>query len=99
MRPISSICSGVRRASGLSISAVVLIGISLASELDDDAPLGRVDAGPDHLAVGPGDLSVAQVADLAGAQLPDARVADALAATVGQVEALVLARDEDRRGA
>src|SRR3954453_4117089 len=93
-RPSSSICSGVRRASGLSIS-VVLMGL-LFSELDDDAPLGGVDAGADHLALGAADLAVGQVADLALAELADARVADALATAVGQVEALLLAGDEDR---
>src|SRR3954447_6805084 len=94
-RPSSSICSAVSRASGLSMSLVLTAGP--LSELDDDAPFRRVDAGTDHLPFGAGDLSVAQVPDLALAQLADARVADALAAAVGQVEALVLAGDEDRR--
>src|SRR5947208_11764701 len=88
-RPSSSICSGVRRASGLSITAT-------PSQLDDDAPLRRVDAGADHLALGARDLAVAQVAQLALAELSDARVADALATAVGQVEALILTGDEDR---
>src|SRR3954469_19927550 len=88
-RPSSSSCSGVRRASGLSITAS-------PSELDDDAPLRRVDARADHLALRAGDLAIAQVADLTLAELSDARVADALAAAEGQVEALVLAGDEDR---
>src|SRR3954463_10545311 len=89
-RPSSSSCSSVRRARGLSITVA-------PSELDDDAPFRRVDAGADHLALRAGDLAVAQVADPALAELADARVADALATAEGQVEALVLAGDEDRR--
>src|SRR3954467_517977 len=69
------------------------------SELDDDAPLRRVDAGADHLALRAADLAVAQVADLALAELADARVADPLAAAERQVEALLLTGDEDRRRA
>src|SRR3954469_6689376 len=88
-RPSSSSCSSVRRASGLSITVA-------PSEFDDDAPLRRVDAGADHLALRAGHLAVAQVADLALAELADARVADPLAAAERQVEALVLAGDEDR---
>src|SRR3954452_25267013 len=92
-RPSCSICSALRRASGLSMS--VLLTAGPLSELDDDAPLRRVDAGADHLAVVAADLAVGQVADPALAELADARVADALATAVGQVEALVLAGDED----
>src|SRR5205085_11327592 len=44
----------------------------------------------------PADLAIGQVADPALAELADARVADALATAVGQVEALVLSGDEDR---
>src|SRR3954452_11933473 len=94
-RPSCSICSALRRASGLSMS--VLLTAGPLSELDDDAPFRRVDAGADHLTLRAGDLAVAQVADPALAELADARVADALAAAEGQVEALVLAGDEDRR--
>src|SRR3954469_25349454 len=88
-RPSSSSCSSVRRANGVSITAA-------PSELDDDAPLRRVDAGADHLALRAADLAVGQVADPALAELADARVADALTTAVGQVEALFLAGDEDR---
>src|SRR3954469_17225251 len=94
-RPSCSICSALRRASGLSVSGLLTGGA--LSELGDGAPLRRVDAGADHLPLRADDLAVAQVADLALAQLADARVADPLAAAVGQVEALVLAGDEDRR--
>src|SRR4051812_15873284 len=92
MRPSSSICSVLSLASGLSITAS-------SSQLYDDAPLRGVDAGADHLAVRAGDLAVAQIADLAGAELADARVADALAAAERQLEPLLLAGDEYRRGA
>src|SRR5204863_7180307 len=44
-------------------------------------------------------VAVAKIAQLPGNKLADARVADALAASVRQVEALLLARDEDGRGA
>src|SRR3954469_24808054 len=96
-RPSCSICSALRRASGLSMS--VLLTAGPLSELDDDAPLRRVDAGADHLPLRPRDLAVAQVADLALAELADAGVADALAAAERKIEALVLARDQDRRAA
>src|SRR3954465_14976727 len=94
-RPSSSICSALSRASGLSMSLVLTAGP--LSELDDDAPLRRVDAGTDHLPLCTHDLAVTQIADLALAQLADARVADPLAAAERKVEALVLAGDEDRR--
>src|SRR4051794_41261317 len=69
------------------------------SELDLDGALGGVDAGSDHLSALPGHLAGAQVADLAGLQLADAGVADALAASEGEAQAGVLAADEDRLAA
>src|SRR5438270_7298983 len=65
-------------------------------QLDFHRPLWGVDACPDVLALVPRDVAVAQVPDLARDQLPDAGVADALAAAVGQVEPGLLAGDEDR---
>src|SRR4051794_41663916 len=96
-RPSSSICSVLSRASGLSTSVVLMAGP--LSQLDDDAPFRRIDAGANHLALRAGHFPVSQVANLALAELADARVADALAAAEGQVEALLLAGDEDRLAA
>src|SRR4051812_12974371 len=56
-----------------------------------------MDAGAHRLALGAADLAAAQVAQLAGAQLPDAGVADPHAAAEGQLETGLLACDEDRR--
>src|SRR5205814_8811453 len=58
-----------------------------------------VDAGSDALALLTRDLAVAQVADASGGELADAGVANALAAAVRQVEALLLPGDQDRSGA
>src|SRR6476620_7499188 len=58
-----------------------------------------MDAGADGLALVAVDLAGAQVADLALAQRPDARVADALAAAERQLQPRLLAGHEDRRGA
>src|SRR4051812_14496620 len=69
----------------------------VSSELDLDRTLGCVDASPDYLVPLPRDLSVAEVADLALLERAHARVADALAAAVGQVEPRLLAGHEDRR--
>src|SRR5436305_15024291 len=71
----------------------------LVSQLYLHISLGGVDAGADHLSLGSRHLSVLQVPDLAGAELADAGVADALAAAVRQRQADVLARDEDRHRA
>src|SRR4051794_41970844 len=85
-RPSSSSCSALSRASGLSISAGML-DLLRRSESDLDRPLGGVDAGPDDLARAARHLPRAQIANLAGAQLADAGVADALATAGGQPEA------------
>src|SRR6476469_3377536 len=82
-RPISSICSEVRRVSGLSIR-VAMVFLSCGSEFDLDRALGRVDAGADHLAVLAVDVARTQVADPAGAQTPDAGVTDAHSAPKGK---------------
>src|SRR3954468_10943138 len=66
------------------------------SEGDVDVALGRVDAGADHFAGGARDLTGAHVADLPGAELSDARVADAHATAEGQRAAGLLAGDQDR---
>src|SRR4051812_21348050 len=66
---------------------------------DLDRTLWGVDAGPHHLPLLPRDLSVAQIADLAGAKLSDARVADALPASKREIEAGLLAGDQDRNRA
>ena len=47
-----------------------------ASKRDLDRPFGGVDAGADHLSLGPVDLAGAQVPDLAGAEAADAGAAD-----------------------
>src|SRR3954471_4419830 len=65
--PSASICSSLRRASGLSI--IVSVAVIVLLEFDLDGPLGGVDAGTDHLAPGLGNLARTQVADLAGAEL------------------------------
>src|SRR5664279_1214114 len=73
-RPRSSICSGVRRVSGLSIRLGMYSSLA-GSEFDFDRALGRVDAGADHLALLAMHLAGAQVADLTRAQAPHAGVA------------------------
>src|SRR4051794_19166211 len=93
--PSASICSSVRRWSGFSMVASLM----LSSEFDLDGALGGIDAGADGLALLAGHLAVTQVADLARGERPHAGVADALPATIGQLEALLLARHEDRRAA
>src|SRR3954466_10100388 len=65
-------------------------------ERDRDVALGGVDAGADHLALGPGDLAGAHVADATGAELAHAGVADAHAASERERRAGLLAGDEDR---
>src|SRR3954471_9472519 len=94
--PIASICSSVSRCRGFSISVVAM---RFLSELDLNGALGGVDAGSDHLSALAGHLAGAQVADLAGLQLADAGVADALATSEGEGQSGVLARDEDRLAA
>src|SRR3954452_21661805 len=60
--PSSSICSSVRRASGLSIIvAMRRVLCRSGSQGDLDGALGRVDAGADHLALAPRDLAGAQI--------------------------------------
>src|ERR1019366_5605011 len=93
-RPSSSICSGVRRVSGLSIRLGMCSSLA-GSEFDFDSALGRVDTGADHLALLAVYLAGAQVADLARAQPPDARVADALATAERQRRARVLPGHKD----
>src|SRR5207245_5982 len=68
-------------------------------QLDFDRALGRANARPDHLSLLAVHLPVAKVPDTSGAKLADARVADALAAPVGQVQSRLLAGDEDRHAA
>src|SRR4051794_5780945 len=95
-RPIASSCSGVSLCSGFSGSLATLTMGLLWLELDLDGAFGCVDAGADRLALVAADFAGGQVADPALAQGADARVADALAAAVGQVEARLLAGDQDR---
>src|SRR4051812_11268401 len=76
-----------------------MVAIRVLSELDLDGALRGVYAGSDHLSTLPGHLARAQVADLAGLQLADAGVTDALAASEGEAEAGVLAGDQDRLAA
>ena len=66
------------------------------SELDLDRALGRVDAGAQHLSGLAVHAAGAQIAHLAGAQAPDTAVADAHPAAEGQLDARLLAGDEDR---
>src|SRR3954468_6135339 len=95
-RPSSSICSSVRRASGLSIIVDIGVLFGGVSQSDLDGALWRVDAGADHLALGTGDLAGAQVADLARAQPAHARVTDAHPAAEGQRGARLLTGHQDR---
>src|SRR4051812_18843865 len=69
-----------------------MVGVS---QLDLHWALGGVDAGADHLALRPRDFPVSQVANLTGAKFSDARVADALPASEGQLQPGLLACDED----
>src|SRR5664279_845470 len=94
-RPRSSICSGVRRVSGLSIRLGMYSSLA-GSEFDFDRALGRVDAGADHLALLAMHLAGAQVADLTRAQAPHAGVADPHTTAVGQRGTRVLSGHEDR---
>src|SRR6478672_8853631 len=114
-RPIASICSGVRRCSGLSGSSSIVtrplvswplwVAFAISGgppcvrgrllEVNLDRAFGRADTGPDDLALLPVDLAAAQIAHPARAQLAHARVADALAASERQIEALLLAGHED----
>src|ERR1700737_4162393 len=109
--PISSICSGVSRASGCS-SGNSMLGRPLPSapfsvvlarpgrvsslEIDLDVPLGGIHACSHGLALLAMELASAQIADLSGAQLAHAGVADAHAAAERQEPAGLLAADEDR---
>src|SRR5256885_6708257 len=77
----------------------VAMGCSPGSEFDLYGTFRRVDAGADALALLTRDLAVAQVADPAGGEPAHARVADALAAAVRQVEARLLAGHEHGSGA
>src|SRR5215210_727457 len=81
------------------VGASVTWAGSLWLEVDLDGALRRADAHADHLPLGAVDVSVSQVSHLARAERAGARVADALAAAVGQVEAALLAGHEDRRAA
>src|SRR4051812_25890 len=98
-RPSSSICSFVRWASGLSTSSVMSRSCLLStavggfidalllvvfSKLDLDVAFGGVHAGANHLARLPGHLARPQVANLPGAELSDAGVADADPAPEGE---------------
>src|SRR3954467_4454377 len=94
--PSSSTCSSDSFARGLSI---IVSGTRAPSQLDLDRTLGRVDARAHHLALGGGHLAGAQVADPAGRQAPDARVADAHPAAERELEPGLLARDQDGRAA
>src|SRR3954449_11615660 len=86
------------RSSGVRCSRrVVLIASDPASEVDLDAARRGVDAGADHLAVGLLEVAGAKVADGAGAQSPDAGVADAHPAAVRQQRPRPLADYQERR--
>ena len=91
-RPMSSRSSGVRcRGVWCSWGGV------LGSEVDLDRARRGGDARADHLAVGVLDVAGAQVAHGAGAQAPDAGVADAHATAVRQQRARLLAGHQQRR--
>jgi hypothetical protein len=70
--------------------------LSVGLQIDLDGTLRRVDAGAQHFSRLAVDPSRAQIADLSGAQSPDAGVADAHPTAVGQGGACVLACLEDR---
>src|SRR5947208_5757228 len=93
--PSLSICSGVNFANGLSMAASLTL-LLLRSKVHLDGALRRTDARTDRLPLGAVDLAVPRVAHPAGPQLADAGVADALAATEGQLEPAFLAGHEDR---
>src|SRR5687768_13442150 len=76
---------------------VAVADTASSSEVDFNWSLRRADARPDLFPVISVDLAAAQVAHLSGRQGADARVADPLAAAVRQLQALLLAGDEDRR--
>src|SRR4051794_25291660 len=78
---------------------VSVTGGVLVAEVDLYGPLRRADAGPGGLSLGAVDASVSQVAHPARAERSSARVADALAASVGQVEAALLTGHQDRGAA
>src|SRR3984957_21054127 len=94
-RPICSICSAVRRVSGLSIR-LGMCSLACGSKFDFDCALRRVDARTDHLPVLTVDIAGAQVADLARPQPTDAGVADAHATAEGKDRPGVLSGDKDR---
>src|SRR4051794_16994661 len=100
--PSCSICSSLSLERGLSI--IVAMGFLAGPfqqglERDLYGSFGSVDAGPHHLPLRAGDLARPQVPDLAGAELADAGVADAHAASERQRRARLLTGDEDRLGA
>src|ERR1700754_4337373 len=70
-RPMSSRSSGVRCSRGAFIKWILVL------EVDLDRAGGRGDTRADHLSGGLLDIAGAQVAHGAGAQAPDAGVADA----------------------
>src|SRR5215213_5152522 len=96
--PSSSICSSLRRATGLLISVVVNASSS-SSKLYLDVALRGIYAGPDRLALRSVDLPVSEIANLYFAQLSHARVADPLATAERKLEARLLSRHQDRRRA
>src|SRR5690242_5702536 len=104
--PISSICSGVSRLSGLWISggaasAVVIAAVLLGflSELDFHGSLRRVHAGPAGHALHVHHFAAAEVPQLPGAELPHTRMADAHPAAERQLEPGLLAGHENGRAA
>ena len=85
--PSSSICSALSCASGLSISDVAVMGLlRLLRARSRSGPSGALMQVRTISPSVPVDLAVAQVAHLAGAELADAGVADALAAAERQLE-------------
>src|SRR4051812_22497894 len=89
--PSCSICSSVRWAAAL-VGAVMRFLL----QLDVDVARCAGDAGADGFAGGVVDVARAQVADRAGAQPTDARVADAHAAAVRQQRTRRLAGHHER---
>src|SRR5829696_8980357 len=92
-RPMSSRSSGVRCSRN-----VVLMGWSPGLlEVDLDGARRGGDARANHLVIGVLDVARAQIAHRAGAQAPDARVADAHATAVRQQRSRLLAGHQQRR--
>src|SRR5918994_5710091 len=90
--PMSSRSSGVRCSR-----SVVLMGGVLVLEVDLEGTRRGGDARADRLAVGVLDVARAQVAHGAGAQPPDAGVADAHATAMRQQRTRLLAGHQQRR--